>query len=229
VVPVPGGEAIDPRRDVPFALIATIAAVAAVMTLTQVVAQGVLPDLATHTTPIADAAAVFLGGAGALLVGSGSLVSMTGNNAGQVLTGARMIFALAEHRQLPAWFGRIHPRYHTPANAVLFTSAMATGLALSGSFAKLAVAAALAKLVMYSGCAAATLQLRRRPGRTRAATFVIAGGPFVPLVALAVSIGIGFGATREQLLGGTAALAVGAALYGWQLARDSGFGIRDSL
>ena len=163
VVPVPGGEAIDPRRDVPFALIATIAAVAAVMTLTQIVAQGVLPDVAAHTTPIADAAAVFLGAGGALLVGSGSILSMTGNNAGQVLTGARMIFALAEHRQLPPWFGRIHPRYQTPANAVLFTSVIATALALSGSFAKLAVAAALAKLVMYAGCAAATLQLRRRP------------------------------------------------------------------
>jgi basic amino acid/polyamine antiporter, APA family len=213
VVPVPGGEAIDPRRDVPFALVTTIVVVACVMTLTQIVAQGVLPDVAAHTTPIADAAAVFLGAGGALLVGTGSILSMTGNNAGQVLTGARMIFALAEHGQLPEWFGRIHPRYQTPANAVLFTSAVATALALSGSFARLALAAALAKLIMYAGCAAATLQLRRRPGGTRPATFVISGGPIVPIVAFVVSIGIGFGATREQLLGGAAALLVGAALY----------------
>jgi amino acid transporter len=215
VVPVPGGEAIDPRRDVPFALVITIVAVTAVMTLTQVVAQGVLPDLATHSTPIADAAAVFLGASGALLVGAGSLLSMTGNNAGQVLTGARMIFALAEHGELPAWFGRIHPRYHTPANAVLFTSTVATALALSGSFARLAVVAALAKLIMYAGCAAATLQLRRRPLENRPATFVIPYGPVVPIVALVVSIGIGFGATPQQLLGGCAALVVGAALYGF--------------
>ena len=213
VVPVPGGEAIDPRRDVPFALVATIVAVAAVMTLAQVVAQGVLADLSTHTTPIADAAAVFLGSSGALLVGMGSIVSMTGNNAGQVLTGARMIFALAEQGELPAWFGRIHPRYQTPANAVLFTTVVATALALSGSFARLAVVAALAKLIMYAGCAAATLELRRRPRDTRPATFVIPGGPTVPAIALVVSIGIGFGATRTQLLGGALALAAGAALY----------------
>jgi len=213
VVPVPGGEAIDPRRDVPFALVATILSVAAVMTLTQIVAQGVLADLSTHTTPIADAAAVFLGASGALLVGTGSILSMTGNNAGQVLTGARMIFALAEHGELPAWFGRIHPRYHTPANAVIFTSAVATALALSGSFARLAVVAALAKQIMYAGCAAATLELRRRPRDMRPATFVVPGGPIVPVVALVVSIGIGFGATQQQLLGGALALAVGAALY----------------
>ena len=89
VVPVPGGEAIDPRRDAPFALVATILVVTVVMTLTQIVAQGVLPDLAIHSTPIADAAAVFLGASGALPAGSGSVLSMTGNNAGQVLTGAR--------------------------------------------------------------------------------------------------------------------------------------------
>jgi amino acid transporter len=213
VVPVPGGESIEPRRDVPFALVATILVVGAVMTLAQVVAQGVLADLSTHATPIADAAAVFLGAWGALLVGTGSIVSMTGNNAGQVLTGARMIFALAEQGELPAWFGRIHTRYQTPANAVLFTSAVATALALSGSFARLAVVAALAKLIMYAGCAAATLELRRRPRDTQAATFVIPGGPLVPAIAFVVSIGIGFGATQAQLIGGALALAAGATLY----------------
>ena len=59
VVPVPGGEAIDPRRDVPFALVATILSVATVMTLTQIVAQGVLPDLSRHTTPIMMTGTVF--------------------------------------------------------------------------------------------------------------------------------------------------------------------------
>src|SRR6185369_2377422 len=70
VVPVPAGEALDPRRHVPFALITTILTVMAVMTMAQVVAQAVLPDLAAHSTPIADASAVFLGAAGALLVGA---------------------------------------------------------------------------------------------------------------------------------------------------------------
>ena len=81
VVPVPAGEAIDPRRHVPFALIMTIAVVTTVMTLAQIVAQSVLPDLAAHKTPIADAAAVMLGAGGALLVGIGSVLSMTGNKA----------------------------------------------------------------------------------------------------------------------------------------------------
>ena len=59
-----GGRGARPAPDVPFALVTTILAVMTIMTLAQIVAQGVLPDLAPHATPIADAAAVFLGSAG---------------------------------------------------------------------------------------------------------------------------------------------------------------------
>ena len=215
VVPVPAGEAIDPRRHVPFALIATILSVTAVMTLAQVVAQGVLPDLAAHSTPIADASAVILGAGGALLVGAGSVVSMTGNNAGQVLSGSRMLFALAEHGELPAFFGRIHARFRTPANAILFTAAVALALALTGSFAKLAVVSALARLVTYTGACASTLRLRAPAfaGRVKPATFVAPWGPVVPILAIGVSMAVVAGATRPQLLGGLAALGAGAALF----------------
>jgi len=210
VVTVPAGESADPQRDVPFALVMTIAAVAAIMTLMQIVAQGVLPDLAGRATPIADAAAVFLGAGGALLVGAGSVVAMTGNNAGQVLTGSRSLFALAEQGQLPRFFGRVHPRYRTPANAVVFTSLVALVLALSGSFAAIAVVSALARLVMYGSAAAAVLRLRAVDGP---AQFALPLGPVIPMAAILVTIGIAFGATRAQLIGGAAALASGALLF----------------
>jgi APA family basic amino acid/polyamine antiporter len=215
VVPVPAGEAVNPRRDVPFALVATIVSAAVIMTLMQIVAQGVLGDVAAHSTPIADAAAAFLGAAGGLLIGVGSVVSMTGNNAGQVLNGSRMLFALAEHGQLPAFFGRLHPRFCTPVNAIVFTSVVALALALSGSFVAIAVVSALARLLMYAGSAAATLRLRS-PAFADAvlpASFVAPLGPFVPLVAIAVCVGIALGATREQLMGGAAALGGGALLF----------------
>jgi APA family basic amino acid/polyamine antiporter len=217
VIPVPAGEALDPRRHVPFALITTILTVMAVMTLAQMVAQGVLPDLASHRTPIADASAMFLGAAGALLVGAGSVVSMAGNNAGQILSGSRMLFALAEHGELPPLFGRIHPRYRTPANAIVFTSVVAVVLALTGSFAKLAVVSALSRLVMYAGVSAATLRLRSPAfaGVVPPATFVAPLGPAIPLIAILVSAAIAAGATREQLMGGTAALVAGAVLFAW--------------
>lgn len=215
VVSVPAGEARNPQRQVPFALITTIAAVTAIMTLAQAVAMGTLPGLAASSTPLADAAYAFMGAAGALLIGIGSVISMTGNIAGQVLTGSRMLFALAENEALPAWFGRIHPKYRTPANAVLFSAAVALALALSGSFVVMAVASSVARLVTYTGASAATLVLRGRRfrDRVRPATFVIPLGPLVPVLSVLVSLLILVGATRPQLLGGCAALAAGAVLF----------------
>ena len=221
VVPVPAGESLDPRRDVPFAMVATIGVVMIVMTLTQIVAQGVLADVAGHATPIADAAAAFLGAAGALLIGVGSVVSMTGNNAGQVLSGSRMIFALAEQGQLPAFLARVHPRYRTPANAILFTSAVALILALSGSFVQIALVSALARLLMYGGSAAATLRLRapRFADIVKPAGFTAPLGPTIPIVAMGVCVVLAAGATRQQLLGGVSALAVGALMFALSRAR----------
>jgi APA family basic amino acid/polyamine antiporter len=215
VVPVPAGEASNPRRHIPFALVMTIAIVTVVMTLTQFVAAGTLPYLASSKTPLADAASLFMGGAGALLIGIGSVISMTGNNAGQILTGSRMLFALAENGQLPGWFGRIHSRFRTPANAILFSASVALVLALTGSFVKLAVVSAVARLVTYTGACASTMILRgqRFEGQVKGPTFVIPMGPVVPILAVLISVAILFGATREQILGGSLALAAGAFLF----------------
>lgn len=215
VIGVPAGEAADPRRHLPFAFVATIVAVTAVMTLAQIVAIGTLPNLPSSTTPLADASLLFAGAAGALLISVGSVVSMTGNNLGSVLTGSRMLFALAENGQLPRFFATIHPRYRTPSNAVIFTTLTALVLALSGSFVILAVASAVARLVAYTGACAATLRLRsaRFDGRVNPPTFVIPFGPVVPVLAVAVSLLILAGASRAQLIGGAVGLAAGAMLF----------------
>jgi amino acid transporter len=215
VIGVPAGEAANPRRHVPFAFVATIVAVTTVMTLAQIVAMATLPNLVASKTPLADAALLFMGAAGALLISAGSVTSMTGNNLGSILTGSRMLFALAENGELPRFFGKIHPRYRTPSNAVLFTTAVALVLALSGSFVILAVASAVARLVAYTGACAATLRLRqpRFASTVKPATFVIPLGPLIPLLAVGVSLLILAGATQAQMLGGAAGLAAGALLF----------------
>jgi amino acid permease len=100
----------------------------------------------------------------------------------------------------------------------VFTSVVAVLLGLSGSWVKLAVVSAVARLVTYAGVSAATLRLRSPTfaESVPAAGFVAPLGPVVPFVAIAMSLVVAVGATREQLLGGLAALAVGAALYGIQ-------------
>jgi basic amino acid/polyamine antiporter, APA family len=215
VTGIPAGESSNPRRDVPFAFIMTILTVAVVMTLTSFVATGLLPDVASTRTPLADGAAIFMGAAGALVVSVGSAISMTGNNMGQVLTGSRTIYALAENGDLPRWFAYVHPRFQTPSNSILFTVAVALTLALTGSFVQLAAVSAVARLIMYVAVTTATLVLRRRqPDATMgAAEFTIPLGPVVPVLATIIALSILAGATQQQLLAGAAALAAGSILY----------------
>ncbi|MGE0041735.1 MAG: APC family permease [Vicinamibacterales bacterium] len=215
VVSVPAGEAARPARDIPFASVMTVLGVTAVMTLTAIVATGTLPGLAATRTPIADAAAIFMGPGGSLLVSLGAVVSMTGNCMGQVIAASRSIFALAEHGDLPRFFARVHPVYRTPSNAILFSTAVALVLALSGSFTLLAAVSAVGRLVIYLTACGAVLQLRRPSlaGRAGPAGFTIPFGPTVPVLAIIITLGILAGATTQQFAVGGTALGAGGFLY----------------
>jgi amino acid transporter len=209
VIPVPAGETKDPKRAVPFAMIATIVIVAIVMTLVQIVALGTLPTLAASKTPLADASALFIGAWGALLMTAGAAISMTGNNVGQSLSGSRNLFALAEQGDLPAIFAHVHPRFRTPDFAIVFIAAVALALALLSDFRSLAAVSAVARLVVYTGTCSSVLALRRQ-GR---APFTIPLGPAIPIAAIAISAALFYGATALQLRVGAAFLVAGAILY----------------
>jgi APA family basic amino acid/polyamine antiporter len=215
VIPVIAGESRDPRRDVPFALIMTIVVVTVVTTLAQVVALGTLPSLASSKTPLADAAAQFLGAGGAALITIGAVLSTSGNNMGQALSGSRNLFALAEQKDLPAFFGRVHPEFRTPMNAILVTAGVSLVLAVSGTFQSLAAASAISRLIVYVATCASTLRLRGRrfEGVINPAVFSAPFGPVIPLAAIVIALAILAGATPLQLTAGTGALGAGAVLY----------------
>jgi APA family basic amino acid/polyamine antiporter len=212
---VPGGEARNPRRDLPFALIMTIVIVAVVMTLAQIVAIGTLPGLAASKTPLADAATLFLGAGGAAMITLGAVFSTTGNNIGGALSGSRNLFALAEQGDLPPFFGRVHRSFRTPMNAILATAGVALVLALSGTFQTMAAASAISRLLVYLATCASMLRLRspRFEGTVKPPMFVVPLGPLIPLCAIVIAMTILAGATPLQLRNGAAALIVGAILY----------------
>jgi basic amino acid/polyamine antiporter, APA family len=164
VIGVQAGESTSPRRDVPIALVAVIAAVTLILTAIQTLLMFTLPDLAHSQTPIADAARTMAGPAGTFIVAAGAILSMIGNNQGQTLSGSRTLYALAENGELPAFLARIDQRHGTPFNAIIATAAAGLALALSGSFVRMAAISAVARLTAYVATAASVLVLRRREG-----------------------------------------------------------------
>lgn len=213
--PAAAGEYRDPRRDVPFALVAMIALVTALYVLVQLVAQGTLPTLAQSETPLAEAAAGFAGNGAALLLTVGAAISILGTNFNTMLFGPRYMYALAMDGYLPRGLARLHPRWRTPVVAIVLQAALAVLLALTGSFVQLALLSVIARLFAYvaTACAAIALQRRHpdRPGALR-----LPGGPLIPIAAILLSLALLASASVGNLLMGAAALVLGAVVYAFR-------------
>ena len=109
---VPSGEVSDSQRSVPRAIAIAMIGVTVLYIALQVVAQGILGSrLATATTaPLADAAAISLGGAAQSLLLAGAAISMFGNVGGMILAMPRMVYAMARDGALPRGLAAVHPR-----------------------------------------------------------------------------------------------------------------------
>jgi len=224
--PAPAGEFVNPKRDVPFALITQIAIVTAIYTTVQLVAIGTIPKLGSSPTPLADAAAMMMGPVGGFILTLGAVLSVLGTNNNTVLAGPRYLYALAETGRLPAVFAKIHPRYRTPHVAILTQTGVALTLIIldwsinflfpaKGSLGlaeRLAMLSAIARLATYIGTAAAVPVLRRKmPATPR--TIRLPGGPAIPIAALAFCLLFLSAAQRKSWIAGGIALAIGAAIY----------------
>ena len=216
--PASAGEYRNPQRDVPFALLTNITVVTLLYAAVQAVALGTLSNLGQSATPLADAARVFLGSWAGWLLTFGAALSILGTNSNTVLAGPRYLFAMARDGFGPRFLARVHPRFRTPAAAVILQTAIALPLASSGSFVTLAALSVVARLATYLGTAAAVPVLRRKiPARP--ATIRLPGGALIPVAAGLLTVGLAASATAKNLLAGAGALAVGFVLY---LLRDRG-------
>jgi basic amino acid/polyamine antiporter, APA family len=184
---IPAGEARDPRRDIPRALILTGLVTTILYVLIQTVCIAALPTLAETKRPLAEAASVMMGRAGATLISAGAIVSIAGNMAASVLTAPRMTYAMALDRGLPRWFAAIHAIYRTPHLSIVFYGAIVFLMAISGTFVKLAEMSTVARLIGYAACVASLPFLRRKFGEPEG-FYRLPGGYAIPIVAFGVCL-----------------------------------------
>jgi len=158
---VPAGETERPERTIPRALIGTIIATAALYFLIQLAFSAIMPSGPATEAPLADFAATLAGPAGALILTIAALASVAGNVGSTTTSTPRVTFALAEQGALPNWFGRVSPRFATPANSILFMGVVAGALALAGRFELLAILSTLSRLIVYALCLLALTRVQR--------------------------------------------------------------------
>jgi amino acid transporter len=203
---VPAGEYKNPRRDLPFALLIGILAIAAIYVFVQLGAMSALPDLSQSDTPIASAAKEIIGPIGGAIVTIGALLSMAGTNSGTMLEGSRMLFALSLDRRMGP-ISYVHPRFHTPTVAIVIHTIAALAFALTGSFAKLALLSAVARLTTYLVTCAAVPRLRKLNEGFRTP------GLIIPVLGTLVGLVFVYNLDRPKLIAAAIALIIGALLY----------------
>jgi amino acid transporter len=209
---IPAGEARNAKRDIPLALVRTILLITVFYTLIQVVTVSVAPEVAGSKTPLADVAMVLMGLGGAILLTLGAVFSITGNLTSSALSAPRMLYAMGRLGGLPDWFGRVHSKYHTPANSIAFYAVFTLILALSGGFVWLAAMSTVVRLMVYVMCIATLPALHRKLGEYEG-QFRLWGGMTIPVLALLISLWLMTHASLKSWLVTGVFLAAGSVLY----------------
>jgi basic amino acid/polyamine antiporter, APA family len=180
----PMGEARDPRRDAGFALFTALAVLTVLYSLLQYLVMAALPDASHSERPLADAAQVFMGSAGAALVAVGALVSVYGYLSANLLAVPRALYALGEAGEFPAALAAVHPRFRTPYVAIVIFALLVWGFAWRAGFAWNVTLSAVARLIYYAAvCAAVPVLRRRQPG---SALVKLPGGPVLPALGVLI-------------------------------------------
>jgi amino acid transporter len=207
------GEVKQPTRTIPRALAIAITSAVLLYVAIQIISQGILgPSLALSRSPLADAMARISPTLRVVIV-AGAAVSMFGWISGDLLATPRMLFAFARDGLLPRALGRVHPRSRVPHIAIVCYAAIALVLALTGTFAELAVLAALASAALYIGGCAAAWRLQRKD-------FAVAGAPLnsrwtgaAAVVGIAAMLGMIALGSRMEILGLFATIVASLAIH----------------
>jgi amino acid transporter len=204
ILTVPAEEALQPRRDMPAALIITIVAVASLYMLVQAAAAGLVPDLAGEKAPLASAAARLAGLGGRVGMTGVAALSIATCSLASLLGATRILYAMASAGEVPSWMGALHPRFRTPAVGTMLVGGAGAALAIFGGYAFLAAVSVGTRLLTFLACTLACM--RKEVAGSGAARLSAA----ITSAAIAVLL---FGLERRELWFGMIGIGVGFLLY----------------
>jgi APA family basic amino acid/polyamine antiporter len=185
------GEIRNPKRNLPRALILGTLGITILYMLMNVVYLYALPITEIQGIErIAErSASVLFGGSAAVLVTVGVLISVFGALNGSILAGPRVYYAMAKDDLFFSRVSQVHPRFKTPAFAILIQAIWASVLALSGTFEQIITFVMFVSIIFWIAGTASVFTLRKKqPDLPR--PYKTWGYPIMPIVFIVASTGI---------------------------------------
>jgi APA family basic amino acid/polyamine antiporter len=160
------GEVKNPRRNMPLAFVGGVLAVTAVYLLVSFAFLAVVPleNIVSNTAFVAQFGEALFGVAGGRILSACVLLCVAGGLMAMTMAVPRMYYAMARDGAFFAPFGRLHPRFGTPANAVLLQTTLALLVLCLGAFDRI-LSFIIFSAILFLALSASTLFRLPQPGR----------------------------------------------------------------
>jgi len=187
----------NPGRNLPLAVIGSVAIVTVVYAVLVTIMLGIVPwpELSLDA-PVAQAAGVAfpagVAGAAVLVVTLAALLATASSANASILASARINFAMGRDGIVTDWLNEIHPEYTTPYRSILVTGAVIVVFvaALGRDLGVLAKAASVLHLVVYAMMNVALIVFRETDVPEYDPSFEVPLYPLTPALGAALSLGL---------------------------------------
>lgn len=205
----------NPGRNLPLGLLASLLFTTALYALIVFVLVGVInPDqLAGSETPMVDAVEPFFGFFAVVLIVVAAMLALISTANAGILTASRYPFALSRDRLLPALFGSVNQRLHTPVVAILITGGAMLVIILLLPVEEIAKTAGAFQIIVYILVNVALIAFRVRKPAWYEPEFRSPAYPWLQMFGVASGIGILSQMDTLPLIGGAGFLALGTVWY----------------
>ena len=213
------GEIKNPKKNLPLSLIIGTVVIFSLYIIINVAYLKVLPmDLLIGEIKVGETTAKSLYGpgiAGAFVVVV--IISMFGSLNGNILVGPRISYAMAKDKLFFSKAADVHPKFHTPGNAIMIQGLWASVLALSGTFEEIITLVVFVNFMMWIAASSTVFVLRKKQPELER-PYKVWGYPYVPaffiLFSSAIMINTFFESPQQSLMGiGLTLLGIPAYLY----------------
>jgi amino acid transporter/nucleotide-binding universal stress UspA family protein len=188
-------EARDPKRNVPRAVFLSLLIVVPIYLLVAFAALGSVDSPGMpgwkflglkKETALVDVASTFFRGGGVMLLIGGLLSTVSALNA-TIYSSSRVSFAMGRDRNLPSWFGRVHPTRKTPHLAIAASAVLIALMAAALPVEAVASASDIMFLLLFMQVLLVVVALRKkRPDLDRG--FRVPFVPFVPILGIVLQL-----------------------------------------
>jgi len=213
------GEIKNPKKNLPLALIIGTVVILVLYIMINIAYLKVLPmDSLIGELKVGEATAKSLYGpgiAGAFVVVV--IISMFGSLNGNILVGPRISYAMAKDKLFFSKAADVHPKFHTPGNAIMIQGVWASVLALSGTFEEIITLVVFVNFMMWIAASSTVFVLRKKQPELER-PYKVWGYPYVPaffiIFSSAIMINTFFESPQQSLMGiGLTLLGIPAYLY----------------